>query len=95
MKKYLIISTSNSLGRGIDLTGLDTIVDFETRNSKSATAQVVGRVSRTGMKNVGTYIQLVDYGFPTVIRNYERKLKGNFFDEFFTDIKIKNNLNKK
>ena len=30
--KKLIISTSDSLGRGVDLKGLDTVVDFETRN---------------------------------------------------------------
>ena len=90
--KYLIISTSNSLGRGIDLKGLDTVVDFETRNSRSATSQVVGRVSRTGMKNVGTYIQLVDLSFPIVKKNYYSKKDKEFFDQFFTDIKeIENN----
>ena len=85
----LIVSTSNSLGRGIDLKGLDTVLDFETRNSKSATSQVVGRVSRTGMKNVGTYIQFVDYSFPTVKDNYERKMTHEFFHQFFTDIKVR------
>lgn len=90
MESTLIISTSNSLGRGIDLKGLDTVIDFETRSSKSATNQVIGRVSRTGMKNVGTYIQFVDTAFPVVKRNYDRKVKDGFFDELFTDIKINN-----
>ena len=89
MSKKIIISTSDSLGRGIDLKGLDTVIDLETRNSKPETVQVIGRVSRTGMKNVGTYIQLVDVAFDTTKRNFEYKMKYNFFDEHFTDIKVK------
>ena len=56
----LIVSTSKSMGRGIDLKGLDIIVDMESRASESETIQVIGRVSRTGMKTVGTYISLID-----------------------------------
>ena len=77
------------MGRGIDLKGLDTVVDLETRASLSETVQVLGRVSRTGMKNVGTYIQLVDADFSTVLKNYEKKMEKRFFDTYFTDIKIK------
>ena len=90
--KYLIVSTSNSLGRGIDLKGLDTVVDLETRNSRSATNQVIGRVSRKGMKNVGTYIQFVDMSFPTVARNYNSKMDKGFFEEFFSNIKVKDTI---
>lgn len=87
-KNYkLIVSTSDSMGRGIDLKNLDVIVDLETRASLSKTTQVVGRVSRTGMKNVGIYINFIDYAFPTVIRNFERKIDSNFYDEMFTNIK--------
>lgn len=93
--KYLIVSTSNSLGRGIDLKGLDTVVDLETRNSRSATNQVIGRVSRKGMKNVGTYIQFVDMSFPTVARNYNSKMDKGFFEEFFSNIKVKDTINYK
>ena len=89
MNSRLIISTSDSLGRGIDLKGLDTVVDLETRASLSETVQVLGRVSRTGMKNVGTYIQLIDADFSTVLKNYEKKMEKRFFDTYFTDIKIK------
>ena len=89
MSKKIIISTSDSLGRGIDLKGLDTVVDLETRNSKSETVQVIGRVSRTGMTNVGTYIQLIDIAFETVKRNFETKMKYHFFDDHFTDMKVK------
>ena len=89
MNSRLIISTSDSLGRGIDLKGLDTVVDLETRASLSETVQVLGRVSRTGMKNIGTYIQLVDADFPVVLRNYKNKMEKRFFDTYFTDIKIK------
>jgi superfamily II DNA/RNA helicase len=89
MSKKIIISTSDSLGRGIDLKGLDTVVDLETRNSKSETVQVIGRVSRTGMTNVGTYIQLIDTAFETVKRNFETKMKYDFFDDHFTDMKVK------
>lgn len=85
MSKKLIISTTDSMGRGLDLKGLDTVVDFETRNSVSVTKQVVGRVSRSGMKNVGTYIQFVDKGFPVPLRNYLTKLRDGVFNEEFTD----------
>ena len=91
-KKYIIISTSNSLGRGVDLKGLDTVVDIETRNSKSATSQVIGRVSRTGMKNIGTYIQFVDNSFVTTKRNYDMKNEKGFFEEFFSNIKEIDNI---
>lgn len=84
--RKLIISTSDSLGRGVDLKGLDTVVDFETRNSLSSTTQVVGRVSRTGMKNVGTYIQFVDEGLPIPLKNYTTKLQSGFYNELFTKI---------
>ena len=87
--KLLIVSTSVSMGRGVDLEGLDTVVDFETRASMSTTSQVIGRVSRTGMKTVGTYIQFVDVSFPVVKRNYSIKMKRNAFEQFFTDIKVK------
>ena len=90
--KLIIISTSNSLGRGVDLEGLDTVIDIETRNSKSATSQVIGRVSRTGMKNVGTYIQFVDNSFITTKRNYDIKNEKGFFEEFFSDIKEVDNI---
>lgn len=86
LSKKLIISTSNSLGRGVDLSGLDTLVDFETRHSFSVTKQVIGRVSRSGMKNVGTYIQFIDKGFHIPLRNYNHKKKHNVFDEEFTKI---------
>lgn len=82
----LIISTSKSLGRGIDLKGLDIIVDLETRASESETTQVIGRVSRSGMKNVGTYISFVDYSISTVKENYLGKVTNGFFKEHLTDI---------
>lgn len=87
-KSKLIISTSDSLGRGVDLNGLDVVVDLETRASLSKTTQVVGRVSRSGMKNVGTYICFVDTAFPTVLRNYQHKINIDFYDDMFTSIKI-------
>ena len=80
----LIVSTSKSMGRGIDLKGLDIIVDLETRASESEMTQVIGRVSRSGMKNVGTYIWLIDYSFNTVRRNYENKVNNGFFDDKLT-----------
>ena len=81
----LIVSTSKSMGRGIDLKGLDIIVDMETRASESETTQVIGRVSRTGMKTVGTYIQLIDYSIGTVKDNYLKKLQNGFFKEHLTE----------
>lgn len=67
-------------------------MDLETRNSRSATNQVIGRVSRKGMKNVGTYIQFVDMSFPTVARNYNSKMDKGFFEEFFSNIKVKDTI---
>lgn len=87
LSRKLIISTSDSLGRGIDLKGLDTIVDLETRNSLSETTQLVGRVSRTGMSTVGTYFQFVDVGFPITNKNYFKKKREGYYEKEFTDIK--------
>lgn len=70
----LIVSTTKSMGRGIDLKGLDIIVDLETRASETETVQTIGRVSRAGMKTVGTYISLVDYSIGTVKDNYIKKI---------------------
>lgn len=81
--KEIIISTSQSLGRGIDMDRLDTVIDFETRSSKSEFAQVVGRVSRTGGVK-GTYIMVVDTSFMEVYNNYRNKK----YKEFFTNIKV-------
>lgn len=81
--KDIIISTSQSLGRGIDMERLDTVIDMETRSSKSEFAQVVGRVSRTG-GTVGTYILIVDKTFQEVFNNYRNKK----YKDFFTSIKV-------
>lgn len=90
-EKYkLIVSTADSMGRGIDLRGLDIVVDMETRYSKSNTVQVVGRVSRTGMKNVGTYVSFIDTAFPTVLRNHEFKVSSGLYDSLFTNTKTIN-----
>lgn len=86
-KSKLIVSTSKSMGRGIDLKGLDIIVDLETRASKSESAQVIGRVSRVGMTTVGTYIGVVDTAFETVKRNHDNKMNYGFYDEQLTKIK--------
>ena len=86
--KKIIISTSNSMGRGVDIKGLDTIVDLETRASRSNTSQVIGRVSRTGMKNIGTYIQLVDTTFEVPLRNFWSKENKDFFSDFFSEKEI-------
>ena len=83
----LIISTSKSMGRGIDLKGLDIIVDLETRASETETEQVIGRVSRSGMKTVGTYISLVDYSIGTVKDNYLKKIESGLFKQHLTEIK--------
>lgn len=83
----LIVSTSKSLGRGIDLKGLDIIVDLETRASESEMTQVIGRVSRSGMKNVGTYIQLIDYSIGTVKDNYIKNIESGFYNEHLTTTK--------
>ena len=87
MTKKIIISTSDSLGRGIDLKDLDIVVDFETRASLSKTTQVVGRVSRSGAKFPGTYISFVDTSFETVVRNYNHKIESGFYESMFTNIK--------
>ena len=86
--KKIIVSTSNSMGRGVDIKGLDTIVDLETRASRSNTSQVIGRVSRTGMENIGTYIQIVDATFDIPVRNFWSKENKGFFDDFFSDKEI-------
>ena len=44
------------------------------------------------MKNVGTYIQFVDMSFPTVARNYNSKMDKGFFEEFFSNIKVKDTI---
>lgn len=95
MAKKIIISTSDSLGRGIDLKDLDIVVDLETRASLSKTTQVIGRVSRSGTKFPGTYILFVDTAFPTVARNYQFKLDNEFFDSQFTNMRVLDLSNKK
>lgn len=79
--KEIIISTSQSLGRGIDMDRLDTVIDFETRSSKSEFAQVVGRVSRTGGVK-GTYIMIVDRSFMEVYNNFKHKKYKDYFTSF-------------
>ena len=36
------------------------------------------------MKNVGTYIQLIDHSFYTVVRNYNNKVNNGFWSEHLT-----------
>lgn len=86
LSKKLIITTAESLGRGVDLENLDTLVDFETRSSLSRTEQLIGRVSRTGAKTVGSYIQFIDDAFFVCKRNHNTKMKHGFYDNLFTEI---------
>ena len=83
IQKEIIISTSLSLGRGVDMDKLDTVVDLETRSSKSEFAQVVGRISRTGGVK-GTYIMVVDKAFEEVFNNFRNKK----YKDYFSNIKI-------
>lgn len=88
-KEYkLIVSTSDSLGRGIDLKDLDVVVDLETRASFSVTTQVIGRVSRTGAKQPGLYVNFVDTAFQTVTRNFNFKVEKGLYDQLFTTMKV-------
>ena len=82
----MIITTAESLGRGVDLANLDTLIDFETRSSLSRTEQLIGRVSRTGAATVGTYIQFIDDAFFICRRNHETKVRHGFYDKMFTKI---------
>lgn len=87
-KKKIIISTADSLGRGVDLENLDIVVDLETRASKSKTTQVIGRVSRSGAKFPGTYISFIDLSYPTVLRNYQQKVNDEFYETQFTNMRV-------
>ena len=86
LAKKMIITTAESLGRGVDLANLDTLIDFETRSSLSRTEQLIGRVSRTGAATVGTYIQFIDDAFYVCRRNHETKVRHGFYDKMFTKI---------
>lgn len=86
LSKKLIITTAESLGRGVDLANLDTLIDFETRSSLSRTEQLIGRISRTGAKTVGTYIQFIDDAFFVCKRNHHTKVRHGFYEKLFTKI---------
>ena len=84
MSRNIIITTRQSLSRGIDLDGILVQLDLDVYASKSEFEQQVGRTGRTGGAK-GYYFGVFDVGFNYV--NQTLKGKSPFFGKHFNNIK--------
>jgi superfamily II DNA or RNA helicase len=71
----IIISTPKSLGTGADIKGLRFVINTEQYGSKITANQVSGRLRTLPDNENCGYIELIDFGFKTVVNLYKRRLK--------------------
>lgn len=96
LKRPVILSLSNSIGRGFDLDKLYLILDFEAYGSKSIFTQLIGRLARHGGIE-GRYYKIIDLSFKNTYFYYKsikKELDGSFKDVDYEKIedKIKDRL---
>ena len=82
-----IITTIKSFGRGVDVSGLTYIINFENYAGMSLFEQQIGRIGRVGGKR-GKYINFVDTGFFILVKYNSRKER--FLDQAFDKVDIIN-----
>lgn len=68
-----ISSTPKSLGTGTDVPGLRIIINSEPYRSAVTANQVSGRLRYHGDSKYSFYIELIDKGFPEVMRMYKAR----------------------
>ena len=84
LTKPFIISITDSIGRGLDISKIKLTIDMETYAGGSIFKQATGRNGRVGGET-GIYIKAVDKSFSETKRYYRKLYK--FFDEEFKDWK--------
>ena len=85
--KPFLMTTCQSMGRGVDSDMLRCLVYLEFSFSLSQLMQSVARVGRVG-KKYGHVIYPVDFSFSKVINAYEKLKKNGFFKNNFKNIKF-------
>lgn len=85
--KPFLMTTCQSMGRGVDSNILRCLVYLEFSFSLSQLTQSVARVGRIG-KKYGHVIYPVDFSFTKVINSYEKLKKNGFFKSNFKNIKF-------
>lgn len=83
--KPFLMTTCQSLGRGVDSKTLRCLVYLEFTFSLSQLEQSVARVGRIG-KPYGYVIYPVDFSFSKVINAYEKLKRNGFFRDKFKNI---------
>lgn len=76
LEKDIVISTSKSLGVGMDIYDLRNIINTEQYSSKILTNQVPGRLRNLGDDKKSVYIELIDVGFKTVRNMHKVRMKN-------------------
>lgn len=83
--KKFIITTTSSLGRGIDLRNLRCLIFLEFHFSRSEILQSINRVGRAG-GDKGWVIMPVDHSFTKIVRSFEAKNREGIFENSFNKI---------
>ena len=86
----IICSTSKSLGTGADFSDVRTIIMCETYSNKVTAIQTSGRLRAYADGSDSYYIELIDIGFPKIVRMYNgrKKVFGNICKRFI-EYKVK------
>jgi Type III restriction enzyme, res subunit len=70
----IISSTPKSMGTGTDVPGLRCVINAEPYTSAIMANQASGRLREYGEDKYTLYIELIDTGFPDVVKMYKKRL---------------------
>lgn len=84
LTRPFIISITDSIGRGLDITKIKMTIDMEAYAGGSIFSQATGRVGRVGGEE-GIYIKVIDKSFESTMKYYYKL--SNFFDKEFKEVK--------
>lgn len=84
INKPFLVSTTQSLGRGVDSSMVRVLVMLEFHFSLSELQQIMARVGRVGKKK-GYFIYPVDHSFSKIMMSYNSKVSHGIFRDGFED----------
>lgn len=70
----IISTTPKSLGTGTDIPGLRVVINFEPYSSEISANQYSGRLREYSSDQNTVYVELVDRGFPQIVRMCNRRI---------------------
>lgn len=74
LSSNIIVTTPKSAGTGVDIPGLRAVIMCEAYSSNVQADQISGRLREYAKDKKTCYVELVDRGFPKVLKMYQQRL---------------------